>query len=77
MYGGTPMGTEVLVSNQELATRLAEISSLSEEDALAALQAGGRPRELALSILESQKEFEKQQQQLAAAKEKLRELTPA
>jgi len=65
------------MNDNELATRIAEISSLSYKNALAALQAGGRVRELALSILETEKQFEEDRRHLAEAKQKLSALTPA
>jgi hypothetical protein len=64
-------------TNEELAQQIAKVSTLSFDDAMTALEAGGRLRELALSILQDQAQFEEDRRQLAAAKERLRELTPA
>ena len=64
-------------TDHELATQIAAISSLSYPNALAALEAGGRPRELALELLKAQRQHGEEQEQLAEAKEKLQKLTAA
>jgi uncharacterized protein (UPF0262 family) len=63
--------------DRELAQQIATVSSLSEDTAFRALQAGGRPRALAISILETQKEYAADNDKVAAAKQRLVELIPA
>ena len=65
------------MNDQERATEIAKISSLSYENALAALKAGGRPRELALSILETENQYAADNASVAAAKKRLDKLIPA
>jgi hypothetical protein len=62
--------------NVEQAKRIAEVSSLSYETALRALEAGGRPREAALGILEAENKYARTNAKLAASKKKLAELIP-
>jgi hypothetical protein len=66
-------------SNESLAERIAEASrgALTYETALEALRVGGRPRELALSILEAEARYEQDREELAEARRKLREVAPA
>jgi hypothetical protein len=63
--------------NQELAGKIEAVSPLSYETALRALQAGGRPRELALSILEAEDKYAEDNANIAASKKKLTELISA
>jgi hypothetical protein len=65
------------MDDRDLAKKIAEISPLSEETALAALQAGGRSRELALNILETEQKYAADNASVAAAKKKLDDLIPA
>jgi hypothetical protein len=64
-------------SDERLAGQIAEISPLEYEDALAALKEGGKLRELALSILESEAAYEKDIRQINGARAKLRQAIPA
>jgi hypothetical protein len=63
--------------DRKLAKKIAEISPLSEDTAFSALQTGGRPRELVLSILETEQEYAADNASVAAAKKKLDDLIPA
>jgi hypothetical protein len=63
--------------DRELAQKIAAVSPLSGDTALRALQAGGRPRELALSILEAEDRYAEDNANVAAAKKKLVDLIPA
>ncbi|MGA8744693.1 MAG: hypothetical protein WB507_02365 [Solirubrobacterales bacterium] len=60
-------------NNKELAQRLAEISPLSYEVALQALEADGRPRELALSLLRSNEQHRPAREEIAQTRQKLHE----
>lgn len=59
------------------AKQIAEISSLSYETALRALEADGPARETALSILTARDRYAKTNAKLAESKNKLAELIPA
>lgn len=60
------------MTDQALASQIAEISPLSYESALAALRTGGQTRELALSILDSAEKYKQDLQQISEARQKLR-----
>lgn len=63
--------------DRELAKKIAAISSFPEDAAFEALQAGGRHRELVLSILEADSQYAENNASVAAAKRKLVDLIPA
>jgi hypothetical protein len=65
------------MNDQERARKIADISPLAYDTALAALEAGGRSRELALSILETETQYAADNASVAAAKKKLADLIPA
>jgi hypothetical protein len=64
-------------SNEHLAERIAEVSSISHDDALAALSAGGRLRESALSILRTAERYEQDRRSIDESRRKLRETVAA
>ena len=63
--------------NEKLAKQIAAISSLTYETALRALNEGGRPGELALSILAADRKYAENNAKLKESKKRLRELLPA
>jgi len=65
------------MTDRELAEKIAEVSSLSVDKALRALEAGGHTRELAISIFETEKGYAEINARIAASKKKLAELISA
>lgn len=65
------------MNNQELAEKIAAVSSLSYDRALRALESGGRARDAALSILEAESKYAATNAKLAESKKKLAALIPA
>ena len=66
------------MTDQELAQRVAEISpKLPYDLALRALEAGGRPRDLILSVVQMDEKYAEDNASIAASKKKLVDLIPA
>ncbi len=61
------------MNDRELAEKIAEVSALSFDKALRALEAGGLTRELAISIYETEKSYAEINARIAASKKKLAE----
>jgi hypothetical protein len=64
-------------SDIELAQRIAEISPLSVDVAIEALEVGGQPREAVLSLLESDEKNRPVREEIAQTRQKLREFVAA
>ncbi|HEY0317642.1 MAG TPA: hypothetical protein VGC49_05050 [Solirubrobacterales bacterium] len=64
-------------NDTELAERIAEISPLSVDLALKALQADGETRELVLTLLESHEKNRPVREEIAQTKQKLRDFVAA
>jgi len=65
------------MNDRELAEKIAEVSALSFDKALRALEAGGLTRELAISIYETEKSYAEINARIAASKKKLAETISA
>jgi hypothetical protein len=73
---GAP-GYNAAMPYEELAAKIAEVSSMEYEDALAALQAGNGSKETALEILRASREYKQDLEGIEKARRKLRDLALA
>ena len=64
------------MTDEQCAEKIAEVSPLDYEEALAALKAGNGSRETALEILDSIADYQRDLDGIAKARTRLRELSP-